>query len=116
MHPQVCWAAHCLPGGQSQGGLLAHVLFPVPGDGICYLWSHAVLCLDSHVLIFATPWTVACQAPLSMESSRQEYWRGLPLPPPGDLPDPEIELGFSPLQTDSLPAELPGKLVELNQT
>ena len=33
MHPQVCWAAHCLPGGRSQGGLLAHVLFPVPGPG-----------------------------------------------------------------------------------
>ena len=47
MHPQVCWAAHCLPGGRSQGGLLAHVLFPVPGDGICYLWSRAVLCLDT---------------------------------------------------------------------
>ena len=34
-------------------------------------------------------WTAACQAPLSMEFSRQEYWSGLPCPPPGDLPDPE---------------------------
>ena len=41
---------------------------------------------------FATPWTVACQVPLSMGFSRQEYWRGLPFPPPGDLPDPGIEL------------------------
>ena len=41
---------------------------------------------------FATPWTVVCQAPLSMEFSSQEYWRGLPFPPPGDLSDPEIEL------------------------
>ena len=40
---------------------------------------------------FVTPWTVACQAPLSMEFSRQEYWRGLPCPYPGDLPDPGIE-------------------------
>ena len=41
---------------------------------------------------FATPWTVAaCQAPLSMEFSRQEYWSGLPFPPPGDLPNPRIE-------------------------
>ena len=37
---------------------------------------------------FATPWTVARQAPLSMEFPRQEYWSGLPFPPPGDLPDP----------------------------
>ena len=37
------------------------------------------------------PWTVACQAPLSMEFSRQEYWSGLPFHPPGDLPDPWIE-------------------------
>ena len=39
----------------------------------------------------ATPWAVACQAPLSMGFSRQEYWSGLPYPPPGALPDPEIE-------------------------
>ena len=38
-----------------------------------------------------TQWTVAHQAPLSMELSRQEYWSGLPFPPPGDLPDPAIE-------------------------
>ena len=46
----------------------------------------------SSVRLFVTPWTVACQAPLSMESSRQEYWSGLPFPPPGDLPDLGIEL------------------------
>ena len=39
----------------------------------------------------ATPWTEACPASLSMEFTRQEYWSGLPLPTPGDLPDPEIE-------------------------
>ena len=44
----------------------------------------------SHVQLFATPWTVAYQAP-SMGFSRQEYWGGLPLPSPGDLPDPGIE-------------------------
>ena len=44
----------------------------------------------SHVRLFATPWTVACQAPMSMGFFRQEYWSGLPCPPPGDLPDPEI--------------------------
>ena len=45
----------------------------------------------SHVWLFATPWTVACWTPLSMEFSRQEYWNGLPFPSPGDLPDPGIE-------------------------
>ena len=45
----------------------------------------------SRVRRFVTPWTVARQAPLSMAFSRQEYWSGLPCPPPGDLPDPGIE-------------------------
>ena len=43
------------------------------------------------VWLFATPWTVACQAPLSTEFSRQEYWSGLPFPMPGDIPNPGIE-------------------------
>ena len=52
-----------------------------------------LLCAKSlhHVQLFVTPWTVACQAPLSMGFSRQEYWSGLPCPPPGDLPDPGIK-------------------------
>ena len=45
----------------------------------------------SRVQLFVTPWTVALQAPLSMSLSRQEYWRGLPCPPPGDLPDPGVK-------------------------
>ena len=45
------------------------------------------------------------QPPLSMEFSRQEYWNGLPCPPPGDLPDPGIEPGSTTLQADSLPSE-----------
>ena len=45
----------------------------------------------SRVWLFAAPWTVACQAPLSVEFCRQEYWSGLPLPTPEDLPDPGIE-------------------------
>ena len=48
----------------------------------------------SHVLLFATPWTVAHQAPLSLGFSRQEYWSGLPCPPPGDLPNPDIKPTF----------------------
>ena len=53
-----------------------------------------------------TPWAVAHQGPMSMGFSRQEYWSGMPCPPPGDLPDPEMELA-SPaapaLQVDTLP-------------
>ena len=44
----------------------------------------------SCVRLFATPWTVACQAPLSMGFPRQEYWSGLPFPSPGDLPEPGL--------------------------
>ena len=54
-------------------------------------------------------WTVACQAPLSMGFSRQEYWSGLPFPSPEDLPDPGIEPWFPALQADSLPSELQGR-------
>ena len=49
------------------------------------------MCSLSRVQLFVNPWTVARQRPLSMEFSRQEYWRGLPFLPPGDLPDPGIE-------------------------
>ena len=47
----------------------------------------------SHVQLFAAPWTVAYQVPLSMGFSRQEYWSGLPFPSPGDLPNRGIEPG-----------------------
>ena len=56
----------------------------------------------------ATPWTVACQIPLSMGFSRQEYWSGLPLPSPGDLPHPEEPESLA-LQANALPSEPPGK-------
>ena len=59
--------------------------------------------------LFATPWTVAHQAPLSMGFSRQEYWRCLPFPSPGDLPDPGIEPRSPALQADILTSEPPGK-------
>ena len=54
----------------------------------------------------ATPWTAACQAPLSMGFSRHEYWSGLPFPSPGDLPDPGIKSRSPALQADSLLTEL----------
>ena len=65
-----------------------------------------LLCMLSLVGLFAILWAVALQAPLTMGFSRQEYWSGLPCPPPGDLPDPGIE-PVSPVapawQVDSLP-------------
>ena len=65
----------------------------------------------SRVRLFATPWTVAYQAPLSMGFSRQYYWSGLPFPSPEDLPDPGVEPRFPALGTDALPSEPPGKSV-----
>ena len=50
-----------------------------------WLFSHSAMSNS-----FATPWTVALQAPLSMRFSRQEYWSGFPFPPPGDIPNPGI--------------------------
>ena len=52
------------------------------------------MCVLNCVQFSATPWTVACQAPLSMEFSRKEYWNGRPFPPPGYLPDPGIKSMF----------------------
>ena len=49
------------------------------------------MCICMCTYLFATPWNVAHQAPLSKGFSRQEYWSGSPLPPPGDLPIPGIE-------------------------
>ena len=60
----------------------------------------------SHVLLFATPWTVAYQAPPSMGFS----WSGLPFPSPGDLPDPGIEPESPAFQADVLTSEPPGKI------
>ena len=62
-----------------------------------------------------TPHTVACQAPLSMEFSRQKYWSGLPCPSPGDLIDPGIKPRSPALQADSLPSESPEYKVSIIQ-
>ena len=67
------------------------------------------VCVCVCVTLFATPWTVTCQAPLSMGFSRQEYWSGLPFPSPGDLPKTGIEPRSPALRADSLPSEPPGK-------
>ena len=63
----------------------------------------------SRVRLFATPWTVAYQAPPAMEFSKQEYWSGLPFPSPEDLPNPEIKPGSPALQAEALLSEPTGK-------
>ena len=70
--------------------------------------------LLSCVRLFATPWTEAHQAPLSMGFSRHKYWSGLPCPPPGNFPIPGIELRSPTLQADSLPSEPPGKPISID--
>ena len=70
------------------------------------------MCVLTHVRLFATPWTVAQKAPLSMGFSRQEYWSGLTFPSLGDLPDSGIDsrlLHFLYCLVDYLPLAPPGK-------
>ena len=96
----------CRPKRSTERGLLS----PNPT-----LWHPAPVCTSvkvkslSRVQLLATPWTVAYQDPPTMGFSRQECWSGLPLPSPGDLPNPGIELGSPALQADALPSEPPGK-------
>ena len=71
---------------------------------LSWSWWKWKCSLLSRIRFFATPWTVACQAPLSMGFPRQEYWSGLLFPSPGDLPDPGIEPRSPALQAD-LPSE-----------
>ena len=73
---------------------------------------HVCVCLLSHfsrVQLFATLWTGACQVSLSMGFSRQEYWSGLPSPPPRDLPDPGMEPSYPALQVDYFTTEPQGE-------
>ena len=70
----------------------------------------------SCVRLFATPWTVAHQVPLSMGFPRQEYRSGLPCPPPGDLSYPGIKNVSPALQAGSLPLAPPGKPITIVYT
>ena len=69
------------------------------------------MCSLSRVGLFVTPWTVAHQAPLSMKFSRQDHWRGLPFPPPEDLPDPRIKPTSPALAGKFFTTESPEKQV-----
>ena len=79
-------------------------------SGLTYMCVRTHMCVSHSVVsdFSVTARVVASQVPLSMELSRQEYWSGLPFPPPGDLPDPGIEPGPPALQADSLPSEPEG--------
>ena len=75
----------------------------------CILYMKVKVKSLSRARLLATPWTGAYEAPPSMGFSRQEYWSGLPLPSPGDLPDPGIKPGSPALEADTLTSEPPGK-------
>ena len=81
--------------------------FGISFRSVCRHEANATLCVvrcglvAKSCLTLATPWAIACQAPLSMGFSRQEYWSGLPFPSPGDLPGPGTELQSPSLQADS---------------
>ena len=87
------------------------ILFLDPGVYFIFMYE-CMLCHFSRLRLFETLWTVALQARPSIRFSRQEYWSGLPCPPPGDLPDPGIEpasLRSPALGADSLPLASLGK-------
>ena len=75
-----------------------------------FVFSSCFCLISKSRLTLVMAWTAACQAPLSMEFSRQEYWSGLPFPSPGDLPDPRIKPASSSLAGGSFTTEPPGKL------
>ena len=87
--------------------ILLHQNFPHHFPCHCVCVCVCVCVLFSHVWLFATPWTVACQAPLSMEFSKQEYWSGLLFLSLGNLLPPGVEPRSPALQTDSWPSEPP---------
>ena len=79
--------------------------------GLFFAWTKGKVKMLVSVMSesFVTTWTVACQAPLSIEFSRQECWSGLPFPSPGDLPNAGVKAGSPALQADSLLSEPQGK-------
>ena len=80
---------------------------------LCIIWKWKLL---SCVRLFTTPWTIAYQAPLSMEFSRPKYWNRWPFPSPGDLANPGIEPKSPTLQADSLSSEPPEKPIQKPKT
>ena len=110
MRPECNWCAHvqlCVSHRRQPTRLPRPWDSPGKNTGVgCHFLLQRVKVKSlSRVRLFATPWTLAHQVPPSMGFSRQEYWSGLPLPSPGDLPDPGIEPRSPTLRA----SELPGK-------
>ena len=105
----MCWVKLGLDWSKPETGFLCWVVGVKSPCAVC------VLSRFSQVQLFETPRTVAHQAPLYMEFSRQEYRGGLPWPPPRDLPGPETEPSSPALAGSSLPLVPPKKSVELSK-
>ena len=107
-----CWVSFRLWQSES----IIHIHMSTQWDSIteyqveflCYTVSEWVSEVAHCVRLFATPWTVAYQAPPSMGFSRQEYWSGLPFPSPRDLPNPGFKPRCPAFQADALTSEPPG--------
>ena len=108
-----CSSFRCYPGMQESLNLPPSISFYHPSSppplSQSYLGSHSESVSPSVMFDSVTPWTIPCQAPLSLEFSRQEYWSGNPFPSPGGLPNPGTEPGSPTLQADYLVFESPGK-------
>ena len=105
--------------GSLRGDQLWEVVRKIQGKVIMQIYTSAFstdknfqrcvhVCTLSRVLLFATPWTIACQAPVSMELSRQEYWSGYPFATPGGLLTQALNPRFLHWQADSLPLSRQG--------
>ena len=107
---QLGTSVHQLPEEERRGGTYHH--HHTVSNRLVFRTHESVRSESSssiHVRLFVIPWTVARQAPLSVEFFRQGHWSGLPFPTPGDLPDPGIEPGSPAMQADSLLSRPPGK-------
>ena len=96
--------------------LMNHSFSYISNQSLIYLRVHLHICVLSSfscAWLFATPWIIARNVPLSMEFSPQEYWSELSCPPPGDLPDSGIIHRSPALQADSLPSKLSRKPIYL---
>ena len=112
LQQEYCSGLPCPPLGDLPN-LRTQPLFPRSPALAGRLFNRHTTCeapyLGQSEVAFTALWTVTYQAPLSMGSSRQEYWSGLPFPSPGDHPDPGIEPGSPALQADVLTSEPAGK-------
>ena len=123
--PTLCNPMDCsLPGFSVhmifQARIVEWVVISFLSKNYKYTWPEYIctmcVCMRVHscscIRLFVTQLTIAHQAPLSIEFSRQEYWSGLPSATPGNLPNPGIEPSSPALQKDSLLSDPPGKLEE----